>query len=149
MMSSPGVPASTSSRSVPMMVWPPPLPPEMFSANSSNALAPAVSVASTRSCSTLAVPVPPGGVPVKVRVAVSKDSHEGSGLPSASVAAYARLSPRSMSVKVSAATVKLNGLPAAALWSAIGCAVTGASFTPVMVIATVAVPVAPWPSAMV
>ncbi|MNR64968.1 hypothetical protein D3C85_1878230 [compost metagenome] len=49
--------------------------------------------------------VPAGGVPLKVRLAASKLSHAGKGLPLARLALSVRLSPASTSAKVFAGKV--------------------------------------------
>ncbi len=74
--------------------------------NSSDTLAPAVSVTVTLSGSIPTLSLV--GVPIKVIVAGSNVSQEGSAVPSDNVALYVRVSPKSMSAKVLPGTVKLN-----------------------------------------
>ena len=95
--------------------------------NKACAAAPEVSVAMTR---TTIVPIwASPGLPVKRRLAASKDSHGGSADPSASVAAYRSVSPASASVKVPAGGSSRKSAPSMASWPAIGRLSTGASLT--------------------
>ena len=68
-----------------------------------------------------------GGVPEKVRVAVSKLSQPGRALPLARVAEIVRLSPVSTSAKVPTGTTKLHAVSSKLLWGAMGKTTTGAS----------------------
>ncbi len=73
---------------------------------SSDTPAPAVSVTVTLSGSIPTLSL--AGVPLKVIVAGSNVSQEGSAVPSANVALYVRVSPKLTSAKVFAGTIKLN-----------------------------------------
>ena len=65
------------------------------------------------------------GVPLKVRVAASKDSQLGSALPSARVAPKLSVSSAASSTKAPAGTVQRKALSSVADWSARGVASSG------------------------
>ena len=95
------------------------------SANTSLTASPASSVAVSLICS-----VPTSalrGVPLNSRSFASNFSHDGSALPSASVAVQVSLSPTSTSAKVEAGTLKSNSSSSVACWSAMALASVGAS----------------------
>ncbi len=80
---------------------------------------------------------PLGGLPLKLRVAGSKLSQAGSGLPSARVALQVRLSP-SGSLTLPPGTVKVHGPGPAKVWGGTGTSSTGSSLVAVMSIVSVA-----------
>ena len=91
------------------------------------ALAPAASVANTRS-----VRLPTSalvGVPLKLRLVASNVNQPGNGAPLVSVADQTSVSPVSMSAKAAAGKLRLNPLSSMVSWLPTGVAAVGASLT--------------------